>query len=772
MAAGASCTVSVNVTATTAGPHTNVSGFVSSTEGGTNTTSTGSAVATLTALQPPSVTKTFSTSPILVGATSLLTVTIQNPNPGNALSGVAVADAYPAGLVNANPLVPAVTNTCGGAVIAAAGGNGLSLSGGSIAAGGSCAITVPVTSAIAGTYLNVTGPVSASIAGSGNTANATLVVQAPNPSISLAKRISTSATGPWVLFLAVAPGTPLYYQFTAENTGDVPFNPFSVSDPTLAGTSADPASCVWQYPPNVPPTQPALPVASATVDPTATCVTAPIAAVLGNVTNTATAHGTFAAQMYNSSPAQASYLGAVPGFSLVKQVGTSAVGPWASAIGVPAGADVFYKFTIVNTGGLVLNTIGVIDPTVSTASCTFTDPLSVGQATTCVVGPMVASGVSGSTTPNTATAHGTNGGTIFTPPSTASYTIASANADLAITKTDGVSNVNAGGSTTYTITVTNNGPDEVTAATVVDTAPPGMTFGAWTCAVTNGGSGGVVVTACGAASGSGNLNTTVTMKVGAIITYTVPATVAGGASGTLVNSATVTTPPGTFDPTPANDTATDSDTVDAIADLAIIKSNGVGTVNAGAPTTYTITVTNNGPSSATGAFLTDPVAGGLSKTSVVCSGTPGQCSAPPTVGQLESGTFALPLLANGATYQILVTATVTAALGTVTNTATIAPPAGTPDPNPGNNSASDTDTVQPSADVSMVKTLVTPGPFIVGQSIVYTLDVANAGPSTATSVQITDTPTNLTLTNVSGGGCAALPCTLPGIAPVVPSPSR
>src|SRR5206468_10968080 len=126
---------------------TNVSGFVSSTEGGTNTTTTGSAVATLTALQPPSITKTFSTSPILVGATSLLTVTIQNPNSGNALSGVAVSDAYPAGLVNANPLVPAATNSCGGAVTAAAGGNGVSLSGGSIAAGGSCAITVPVTSA-------------------------------------------------------------------------------------------------------------------------------------------------------------------------------------------------------------------------------------------------------------------------------------------------------------------------------------------------------------------------------------------------------------------------------------------------------------------------------------------------------------------------------------------------------------------------------------------------------------------------------------------------
>src|SRR5207245_1619900 len=69
-----------------------------------------------------------------------------------------------------------------------------------------------------------------------------------------------------------------------------------------------------------------------------------------------------------------------------------------------------------------------------------------------------------------------------------------------------------------------------------------------------------------------------------------------------------------------------------------------------------------------------------------------------------------------------------------------------------------------SADVSLVKTLATSGPFTAGQSIAYTLLVANAGPSTATSIQVTDTPTNPTITNVSGGGCAALPCTIPSLA--------
>src|SRR5438445_9470102 len=61
-----------------------------------------------------------------------------------------------------------------------------------------------------------------------------------------------------------------------------------------------------------------------------------------------------------------------------------------------------------------------------------------------------------------------------------------------------------------------------------------------------------------------------------------------------------------------------------------------------------------------------------------------------------------------------------------------------------------------SADISLVKTLATSSPFTPGQTLTYTLVVANAGPSTATNIQVTDTPTNLNITTVSGGGCAAL----------------
>src|SRR4030095_8960165 len=85
LAASSTCTVSVNVTATTAGPHTNVSGFISSTQTGINATTTGSATATLTAVSPPVIAKSFGTDPVLAGVHSTIPFHDPHPNPNNAL---------------------------------------------------------------------------------------------------------------------------------------------------------------------------------------------------------------------------------------------------------------------------------------------------------------------------------------------------------------------------------------------------------------------------------------------------------------------------------------------------------------------------------------------------------------------------------------------------------------------------------------------------------------------------------------------------------------
>jgi uncharacterized repeat protein (TIGR01451 family) len=98
------------------------------------------------------------------------------------------------------------------------------------------------------------------------------------------------------------------------------------------------------------------------------------------------------------------------------------------------------------------------------------------------------------------------------------------------------------------------------------------------------------------------------------------------------------------------------------ADLTVTKTNGTTTpLPSGSTTTYTIRVTNNGPSLAAGAIFGDTAVTGLNKTAVACSAAVGnQCITPPTIAQLQSGTFTLPTLTATQFYEITVTATVTA----------------------------------------------------------------------------------------------------------------
>ncbi len=130
------------------------------------------------------------------------------------------------------------------------------------------------------------------------------------------------------------------------------------------------------------------------------------------------------------------------------------------------------------------------------------------------------------------------------------------------------------------------------------------------------------------------------------------------------------------------------------ADLSITKTDGLSASTQNSVATYTITVTNSGSSAVTGAVLTDAAATGLTKSAVICGTVPGQCTAgtTPTLAQLEAG-YALPALAPGQTYQLRLWAQVTAASGSVANTATIAVPATLVDSNLSDNSQTDTNTV-------------------------------------------------------------------------------
>jgi uncharacterized repeat protein (TIGR01451 family) len=170
--------------------------------------------------------------------------------------------------------------------------------------------------------------------------------------------------------------------------------------------------------------------------------------------------------------------------------------------------------------------------------------------------------------------------------------------------------------------------------------------------------------------------------------------VSAAATGTLVNTATVSVPAGIIDPTPANNTATDTDTLTPQSDLAITKTDGRTTVVPGSNNTYTIVVSNVGPSQATGVSVTDIFPSTFSNVTYVAVATGGASGFTASgSGNINNTNIVMPV---GSTITYTVTGRLSASLtGSLTNTATVSTQVGLADPTPGNNSATDTDTLTP-----------------------------------------------------------------------------
>ena len=193
--------------------------------------------------------------------------------------------------------------------------------------------------------------------------------------------------------------------------------------------------------------------------------------------------------------------------------------------------------------------------------------------------------------------------------------------DVSVTKTDGLTSIAAGHSLPYTITVSSGGPSEIDPVAVDDDLPAGLTATTWTCAASSGSS-------CTAGSGVGSIHSSVDLLVGGSATYTVAGTVTPTFRGTLSNTLTATLPGGATDPTPANNSATDVTTVVGETDLSVTKTDDQTTVVPGTSTTYTIVVSNAGPSTAINAPVTDTLDAALTNATWTCAATTGSSCDP------------------------------------------------------------------------------------------------------------------------------------------------
>jgi uncharacterized repeat protein (TIGR01451 family) len=310
------------------------------------------------------------------------------------------------------------------------------------------------------------------------------------------------------------------------------------------------------------------------------------------------------------------------------------------------------------------------------------------------------------------------------------------NADLAIEKSASPSPGVPGSDVTYTLKVTNKGPDTAQDAVVTDPLPDGLTFvsGSPQCS----------------ASTPGEVKCTLgSLAVGDSVTLTIVAHIADSVTAGFVNTATVSS--STPDPDLSNNSASASTPISLEADLEIQKIASLATVTAGGQVSYTLIVSNNGPNDATDVTVTDPLPEQLRAISVQPS--QGMC----TIG--DGVVCNLGAIANGGSAQILITASVaSSASGSLTNTATVT--GGQTDPSPDNNSSSATidvtplapqpldpgpnpltplaDPAQPISDMQIVKH-VNRAVASVGQKLKYTLNVTNRGPDDAPDVRVTDT---------------------------------
>ena len=187
---------------------------------------------------------------------------------------------------------------------------------------------------------------------------------------------------------------------------------------------------------------------------------------------------------------------------------------------------------------------------------------------------------------------------------------AAAVADLRVTKSNGGSELLPGQSTTYTIVVSNAGPAAVTGATVSDAPSSGLSLGAWNCTASTG--------ATCTPAGSGSLTASVNLQPGATATFTLEATVATTAAGTVTNRASVTPPPGVTNPAPGNNSASDTDTV---PEQRVGVEKRAGTPEAVGPNTfdipYTVVVSNRGSISLTNLQVTDALSSAFAGNPVI-----------------------------------------------------------------------------------------------------------------------------------------------------------
>jgi uncharacterized repeat protein (TIGR01451 family) len=578
---------------------------------------------TITTVADLSVTKTGPAG-VAAGSDATYTITLANNGPSDA-QNVVLTDTLPSGgsLVSFTKTSGTDTFTSG-----SSGGNPTETAN-TVAAGHTDVFSVVLSAAnnlSYGASFADTASVSSSTTDDSPAGDLTSTV---NSTITTVADLSVTKTGP----SAVTAGTSATYTITLANNGPedalgvvltdaLPTGATLVSI-TPAGTNPD---SFTQGGSASNPTETANTVGVGDTD-----VFTVVVSAASNLANGASFNDTASVTSSNADQSPPADLTSTVNSTIttVADLSVTKTGP----AGVAAGYDATYTITLANTGPSDAQNVVLTDTlpsggslvsitqtsgpdsftqggsgstvteTASTVAAGHTDVFSVvlGAANTLSTGTSFAdiASVSSSTTDDSPSSDLT---------STVNSTIEPL-ANLSVKKT-GPATVTAGTDATYSITLTNGGPNAAPNVVLTDTLPTGASLVSITPAGTNND------TFTERQSGGTIYESASTVGIGNIDYFTVvlsaPSNLANGAS--FADTATVTSNDANNNPS-SDLTSTVNSTITTVADLSVTKT-GPATVTAGTDATYTITLANTGPSDAQNLVLTDTLPSGGSLVSI------------------------------------------------------------------------------------------------------------------------------------------------------------
>ncbi|HSS60120.1 MAG TPA: sortase [Candidatus Limnocylindrales bacterium] len=682
-------------------------------------------------------TKTTSTPDVtntVAGTTATYSITVSNAaNVGSAIS-VAISDALPGGftyastgsvVLNGGATRPATVNPVIGDT---------NPTWGTFTIPGSGSVVITFTVAVAasvapGTYNN---PATSTYADpTRTTPGGTTSATYPGGG---AERVTVHAPDLTIAKSHVDPftrGTSATYSLTVTNSGNVTTSGLvTVTDTLPAGLTPTAASGIgWTCPAPVGQT-----VACTRLDALASGVSYPAITVTvtvlqgapSSVTNQATVGGGSETNTTNDTASNPTNIVSSADIAIAKSVGNATPNQ---------GTNVTFTITATNNGPSDATGVQVTD--LLPAGLTFVSATPSAGTYTAGTGvwnigaignggsetlSLVATVTGTTTVTNTATKTAETETDPVPGNNSASASVTGQAADIAIAKTVDNPVPDFGTNVTFTITATNNGPNNATGVQVTDSVPAGLIFVSATpsAGTYNPGTG---LWDIGALSNG----STATLSIVATVNTTSPVT------NTATKTAEVQP-----DAVPGNDSASAVITPVALADIAISKIVDNATPSFGTNVTYTVTATNNGPNAATGVQVTDQLPAGLTFVSATPSGG--------TTYNAGTGVWNIGSMASGSSATLSIIATVNTT-SPATNTATKTAESEV-DPNTGNDSASATVTGQP-ADIAVTKGVSNANPPL-NSNVTFTVTATNNGPGNATGVVVTDLmPAGLTFVSAT-----------------------